>query len=95
MSDMILETYNKGGQSHQGVDNMPCWLCSGEDMQQSNNLLREKEMMAKSKQYPYIVHLRFVMNGKNYFDRIHTFLEKDEEFQSSLISTIYCFSSSA
>ena len=27
-----------------------------------------------------IVHLRFVMNGKNFYERIHTFLEKEEEF---------------
>lgn len=51
MSDMIMETYNKGRKSHQGIEKEICWLCSEGNVQQRNNLLSEKETMAKSKAY--------------------------------------------
>ena len=49
MSDMIIDTYKKGGRLHQGMEKGLCWLCVGGNLQQKSNLLREKEEMAKSK----------------------------------------------
>lgn len=51
MSDMIMETYQKGGKIHQGMEKGICWLCVGGNLQQRNNLMREKEAIAKSKPY--------------------------------------------